>query len=136
MVLRPSRQTKRAAFTLMEIIVVVAIILILAGAGVFVFTSVLDDQHVNRAKLDVNSLQKAVEVWKVKYRDYPQSLQVLAEPGPNGEAALVKDEGLTDPWGQPYMYDPSQRHPKTHVPHIWSNGPPSHPQMIDNWGKL
>jgi general secretion pathway protein G len=134
MIRRHNHSTKRAAFTLMEIIVVVAIILILAGAGVFVFTSVLVDANVGRAKMDIKNIEKAIEVYKVKHKQYPDDLVVLTNPDPDtGEAALLKDEALKDPWKREYVYEKGNTHPKTKVPHIYSNGPPDNPRIIDNW---
>jgi general secretion pathway protein G len=136
MVLRQAQQrTKRAAFTLMEIIVVVAIILILAGAGIVVFTGVLSGSKESRAKLDVKSIEKAVQVYTVKYGRAPGSLQELTTRMPDNSPALLKPEALTDPWDQPYGYDPSQAHPTTDVPLIWSNGDPvkGGQGKITNW---
>jgi general secretion pathway protein G len=127
------RQHTRAAFTLMEIIVVVAIILILASAGVFVFTGVLADQSVNRAKMDVRNIEAAVMTFNTTNHRYPQSLQELTERQPNGSAALLKIEALTDPWGQPYQYEPGRTHSKTDIPMIYSMGPPGKNTQIPNW---
>jgi len=132
MILRKNGRTKRAAFTLMEIIVVVAIILILAGSGVFVFTSVLVDANIGRAKMDIKNIEKAITVYKVKHYTYPADLETLTNPDEN-EAALLKDEALYDPWKQHYIYNPGDLHPKTKVPRIYSNGPPDAPRMISNW---
>jgi len=132
MIMRQNGRTKRSAFTLMEIIVVVAIILILAGSGVFVFTSVLVDANIGRAKMDIKNIEKAVQYYKVKHYTYPSDLATLTNPDEN-EAALLKEEALYDPWKQPYNYSPTDLHPKTKVPRIYSNGPPDAPRVISNW---
>jgi len=134
MLLRQNRRTtKRAAFTLMEIIVVVAIILILAGAGVFVFTGVLGETQEKRAKMDVMSIEKAVLTFKTNYGYYPQDLQTLVNVQPNGSPALLKESVLVDPWQQPYIYEPTNLHPKTAMPHVYSNGTPGKNMVISNW---
>ena len=128
------RRHTRAAFTLMEIIVVVAIILILASAGVFVFTGVLADQNVNRAKMDVRNIEQAVMAYNTSNHHFPQSLQELTERSqPTGSAALLKVEALTDPWGQLYQYEPGRLNSKTDIPYIYSMGPPGKNHIIPNW---
>jgi general secretion pathway protein G len=135
MVLRHNYLRKRAAFTLMEIIVVVAIILILAGAGALVLPTFLADANVKKAKTDVLTLEKAATTYYTNSGGvYPQNLQILAEVDPQtGRAALIKETMLVDPWGQPYQIDVGTLHPKTRIPLIYSPGPPGHNQPIRNW---
>jgi general secretion pathway protein G len=128
-----SRHTKRAGFTLMEIIVVVAIILILASAGVVVYTTLLAGTKEDRAKMDCKSLQTVVTSYYVKHSVYPQSLRELTERGQDGSPALLDEKGLIDPWGNEYIYDQGQRHPKTDRPLIYTNGPPGQNKKISNW---
>src|SRR5436190_15576909 len=87
MLLRQQPQTKRAGFTLMEIMVVVAIILILASAGVVVYTTMLADTRVNRARLDVKSLDQAVTAYYLRKHFYPQTLIELTERDPIDNSA-------------------------------------------------
>ena len=134
MLLRQKEFTQRSAFTLMEIIVVVTIILILAGSAVFVFTGVLDKSYEQRAYMDVKSIEKACGIYYTSHHFYPQSVQVLTERDEFGNAALLDDKVLLDPWRQPYVIDGST-HPKTGIPHIYSQGPPGKNKMIDNWGE-
>jgi general secretion pathway protein G len=128
-----NRQTKRPGFTLMEIIVVVAIILILASAGVVVYTTLLAGTKEDRAKMDCKSLQTVVTSYYVKHTVYPQSLRELTERQQDGTPAMLEEKGLIDPWGNEYLYDPNQRHPKTDRPLIYTNGPPGQNKKISNW---
>ena len=48
---RRNRVTRRAAFTLLEVLVVVAILVILAGVGVVATTRYLEDARKSRAQL-------------------------------------------------------------------------------------
>src|SRR5262245_56294739 len=121
MLLRNSQQRKRSAFTLMEIIVVVAIILILAGAGALVLPRFLSDANVSRAKMDIKTIETAASAFNVKYHRYPQSVMELTEPTGDGPAYL-KEDLRYDPWGNEYVIDQNQRHPKTYIPLIYSNG--------------
>jgi len=134
MLLRNNPQRKRAAFTLMEIIVVVAIILILAGAGALVLPRFLADANVSRAKMDVKTIETAASVYYTKNGGvYPPSVEMLAERQADGGPAYIKDNQVRDPWGQPYVLDVNQRNPKTDIPLIMSHGPPGQNLMIRNW---
>jgi hypothetical protein len=86
-----------------------------------------------RAAKDVKKLEMAVGAWKRLYGGVlPESLQQLVQPRDDGPAILEK-RALIDPWDQPYHYDPSQLHPVTGVPRIWSDGPPDQKEPISNW---
>jgi len=132
MLLRNDQQRKRSAFTLMEIIVVVAIILILAGAGALVLPRFLADANVSRAKMDVKTIETAASAFNVKYHRYPSSVMELTEPTQDGPAYLKEDLRF-DPWGMEYVIDINQRNPKTYVPKIYSNGDPATGIPISNW---
>jgi len=134
MLLRETRQTKRQAFTLMEIIAVVTIILILAGAGIFVVTGVIDKSREDRAKMDVMSIEKAVMVYQVRHGFFPQSLDVLVQLD-EGNTALLEPNALIDPFGQHFQYEPQTLHPTTRKPLIYSNGSPQNPKRIANWAQ-
>jgi general secretion pathway protein G len=130
MILRPSclpavRHASRAArraFTLMEVLVVVAIIFILASVSTIVVFRYLDESKEKLARAGVKTLETAVKAHKVSHQDFPQSLEELTMPV-EGKAAALEDSALIDPWGRPYVYDVSQRNPKTGVPLIYSAGP-------------
>src|SRR5438046_1809024 len=103
MLLRQGHQRKRSAFTLMEIIVVVAIILILASAAVVVVPRFLEDAYVNRAKMDVKTIEKAAMTFKINNQRYPTSVHELAQPQADGRAAYIDPANVMDPWGQEYV---------------------------------
>jgi hypothetical protein len=91
--------------------------------------------RIDRAKLDVKSLQLVVTTYFVKHAVYPETLKELTQRQPDGTPAMLAETGLLDPWERPYQYDPKQRDPKTDRPLIWSQGPnPGQPgSIIANW---
>jgi general secretion pathway protein G len=135
MVLQRDQQVKRAAFTLMEIIVVVAIILILAGAGALVLPRFLADANVNKAKLDVKTLEQAVSAYQTDhFGAYPDSIEILAQRDQQtNKPAYIKDSLLVDPWGRRYVLDVNTKHPQTDIPLIYSEGAPGTNVPIRNW---
>jgi len=119
MIRRPTEALARSAFTLMEMLVVVAILVVLAGAAVPIYLNYLDNAKRDRVKIDVKNLEIAVEAYYTKTGEYPQTLEALTQPDETGKASL-EHESIMDPYGQPYMYNPSDMKPSGRVPYIYS----------------
>jgi len=99
-------------FTLLEIIVVVAIIAILASYIAPKIAGRVDDARISKAKSDIRVLESSLELYKLDNFLYPsneQGLEALVNR-PAGEAARNWRDGgyikkLTkDPWGNDYRY--------------------------------
>lgn len=134
MVLRHSaRAASRRAFTLLEVLIVVAIIVILAGVGVFALMPRYDEARERIARTQVLALTQAAEMYKLNNEDYPASLEQLAMPQPSGGVPLVTADKLLDPWGQPYGYNPAGPNNGSLKPDIWCNRPD---KVIGNWPVL
>jgi len=97
---------KQSGFTLIEIMVVVAIIAIL---GAVVVPKIMD----NPAKTDIGTLGAALDLYKLDNFSYPstsQGLEALVEkPSGDPEPANWKSGGYIkklnqDPWGRDYVY--------------------------------
>jgi hypothetical protein len=82
-----------------------------------------------KARVDVMTLTKAVEAFRIQYDTYPSSLQALVTP-PGGKP-FVEAETLMGPWG-PYQYDPRGRHSDGKQPDIWTVTPDGK-ERIGNW---
>jgi general secretion pathway protein G len=135
MILKKQAQAAtRAAFTLMEMLVVVAILVVLAGAAVPIYLNYLENAKRDRAKVDVTTLQTAIEAFKAEYGDYPPSLQTLTQADQaTGNFATLEPKALMDPWNQQYQYEPQNKNPATGRPKIYSGGPPGQNRPIANW---
>ena len=132
---RNRRAIVRAAFTLMEVLVVVMIVLILAGSGGYIYMNHLENAKKDLAKTNVMALDQEVQIYKTRHGVYPPDLQTLTQLGPNGEAATIDQKVLLDPWNLPFVYEPQSFHPLTKKPHIYTEGPnPGSPgSRISNW---
>ena len=73
----------------MEILVVVAIIVILAGSAGFVAMNHFENAKKDLAKTNVLALDQEIGIWRTRHGDYPPDLSTLAQLGPNGEAATL-----------------------------------------------
>jgi general secretion pathway protein G len=125
-------RSRRAAFTLMEVLVVLAILVVLAGVGIGVWRY-LETSKESAAQLDIKDLEKAATSFKLDQGDWPQDLSLLAQPT-DGKPAYIKPEKLRDPWGRPYVIDLERRNPYTGEPLIYSQGSnPGQSKPITNW---
>jgi general secretion pathway protein G len=120
----------RSAFTLLEILVVVAIIVVLAGVGGYYLLPRVDEARLGTAKGQLRMLTEACDNYSMNNGSFPPSLQALSQPQPNGGLPLVQVDALKDPWGQPYGYDPSGSRNGTLHADIWVN---FKGQQIGNW---
>jgi len=101
------RAHRRGGFTLLEVLVVVAILVILSTVAVVATARYLEDARKSRAQLQCKSLAQTIEAYYLNPQSgnqYPENLQQLLQP-PFGGTSLLKNgqEDLIDPWGQPYQ---------------------------------
>ncbi len=113
MINKQSKRRTQRGFTLIEIMVVVAIIAILGATVVPMVINRPNEARVTRAKSDIGSFAQALELYKLDNFSYPsteQGLQSLVEkPSGDPEPANWKDGGYVqrlnkDPWGRDYLY--------------------------------
>ena len=92
------RRARTAGFTLVELMVVVAIIAILATtAGVYLFGA-LDDADQTKAKAEIQAMKSAITAYMLKNnRKLPNTLDEIA---PFMDPPRVPK----DPWGNAYQY--------------------------------
>jgi general secretion pathway protein G len=93
---------RRSAFTLLEVLVVVAILVVLASVASIAVFRYLEESREDKATLDMQALEKSYKTLVVKSGGEVNSqnfnLGMLVPYLETGEAALI------DPWGKPYMF--------------------------------
>ncbi len=122
----------RGGYTLMEMLVVVAIIVVLAGIGGYYLLPRLDEAKENADLAQTKMLTSACETYKLNNGDYPGNLQALAERQPSGGVPIISPETLTPKLGSglQYKYDPAGPNNQGMKPDIWVDGPNV---KIGNW---
>jgi len=94
----------QGGFTLVELMVVIAIIAVLATiVGVNVMGG-LDEGDQVAAKAQIRSLKDAVIMYRTRYKKLPDSLEDLIS-NPKDIQFLDASEVPMDPWGNPFRYE-------------------------------
>ena len=107
-----NRNNRQTGFTLLEIIVVVAIIAILAAYIAPKVAGRVDDARISKAKSDIRVLESSLELYKLDNFSYPSTEQGLSALITKPSGAELKNwrkggyiKKLTkDPWGNDYQY--------------------------------
>lgn len=109
LVRKNDRRIARAAFTLMEMMVVVAIIVVLGGIAVLAYSNFADKGNEAKALATVKQIDMALFDYVNEHKTYPPDLVFLAQPDAFGKTRLSA-EALTPPWpGTKYDWDPQGR---------------------------
>ena len=135
----PLPRAARRAFTLLEIMVALAILGLLVALAVTNLGTIFGGAQVSTAQLFVQQTMKTpLTAYRIATGTYPTTAEglqalVVIPAGKEGKLAAPLMEKLPlDPWGQPYQY----AYPGTHNKNgydLWSKGPPDKPMEIGNW---
>jgi general secretion pathway protein G len=107
---RPARAARSAGFTLLELLVVVAIIGVLAGFVAPRYFGQVGKSEVNTARAQIDALEKALDQYRLDVGRYPSNelgLKALVEKPasePKWNGPYLKKAVPLDPWGQQYVY--------------------------------
>lgn len=113
--LKSNKVAKQAGFTLIEIMVVVAVIGLLIGfIGPRVFNQVEKAERTRIAQ-DIRAIESALKLYRLDNYRYPSQAEgleaLITSPSQNGNWNGPYMENMpTDPWNQPYRY----ANPSTH----------------------
>ena len=105
-----------AGFTLLELLVVVVIIGLLAGLVAPRYFDQVSKSNTKIAKAQIDSLEKALDQYRLDVGSYPtteQGLAALNNKPPNLEkwaGPYLKKLVPNDPWGAPYAYKSPGEH--------------------------
>src|SRR6202048_2962252 len=111
--------SRASGYTLMEIMLVVAIIAVIAGGVIVKMTGALDVAKIQRTEQDINNIYSALKLYEARNYQMPDQSQGLEArvrmPSTGTKPAnwlKLMDSVPTDPWNTPYQYrNPGKRDP-------------------------
>ena len=92
-------KSARRGFTLVEMLVVIAIIGMLATLAVKNIVPALESSRVTTAEAGCSTLKEACVTYQMKHKKFPSSLEQLTE---GDDPILDNDKALYDPWDNKY----------------------------------
>ena len=145
--MKKNKHRKQAGFTLIELMVVVVIIAILAGLVIPRFMGETDKAKQAKAKMQIESLESALKMYKLDNGSYPtteQGLKALVETPTVGNLPknwrqggyLEKGKVPKDPWDHEYVYVSPGSHGDFDLSSLGADGEPGGEEFdkdINNW---
>jgi len=101
-------RASRAGFTLVEILLVVAILGILASVAVVNMHGHTLKANINACRTSIGAIQTAIDTYDVDNGAYPPSLQALITKGSenNWNGPYLRNGLPKDQWGAEFQYTP------------------------------
>ena len=96
----------RAAFTLMELMLVMAILVIMAGMVTVAYNRIAGNAEYDLCETEIGAIEQACMTFRLKHRRFPFELEELTNV-PNGMTQRkwggpFLDDNPVDPWGGQY----------------------------------
>lgn len=137
-----NRRKSSAAFTLVELVIVITIIAVLAGSGIYLVIGFVDDAKYQRVDSDMKALDVALKSYErnnyFKPPTQEQGLNALVEkptsdPQPERWRAYL-EEPMLDPWGNEYQYRyPAQKSNKKYDLYSFGEDGVESDDDVGNW---
>ena len=129
--MKRNRRTERSreGFTLVELLIVLAILVMLMAFAVPRLIGVIGGAREDTAKAQIGSFMSALDLYQSAAGEFPTTEQglwaLLEQPDDYPETArwnklLKSRDELIDPWGSEYQYELDEG---ADEPRIWSYGP-------------
>ena len=121
---------RRAAFTLLEVLLVLIIIGLLASLVAPAIFGMKDKADRDTARGQVNLLYSACENYRLAMNDYPTSLDQLVSMGDAANSSKWAGPYLTggklpkDPWGRDYVYQNTGQGTRPQISSAGKDGQP------------
>lgn len=113
------RQSRRHGFTLVELLLVLAILAILAGIVLPKLSGRTEQARVSAAKAQIATFGTALDAFEVDNGFYPKgksgltSLVIKPRDAQNWRGPYLQKDVPLDPWNRPYIYECPGKHNPT-----------------------
>jgi general secretion pathway protein G len=130
---RTSQHARRGGFTLLEVLLVLAILGVIAAIVVPNLLGSQQKANIDQTRININNLENALRMYAIDHGGaWPsggseQMIAALMQPKDRDGQPMrpYLEQVPRDAWGNPFNYRyPGQNHPpNVDKPDIWSNGP-------------
>ncbi|QDS92981.1 Type II secretion system protein G precursor [Roseimaritima multifibrata] len=105
---RMSRKSRPSGFTLLELLLVLAILVVLGGFVLTNFIGVGENANADATTVQLNSLKSNIQMYKINTKSWPESLEQLRD-GPTDPAQKARFQPIlseipADAWGKEINY--------------------------------
>jgi general secretion pathway protein G len=122
---------RRGGFTLMEILLVLAILVVLGSLVTVGYVTIQKNANIDSAKTQIRMFEEAIGLYRLDVGKYPsgdQGLQALRLQPPDAPVDKWRGPYMTteipmDPWGNPYQYQEITDSLNQPSFEVMSNGP-------------
>ena len=121
----------RRGFTLLEVLLVLAILIAIAAMVVPNIVGAADEANKDTTRLNIKAFEQAAQMYKIKNKFWPEGanedvvmLLMMAEDERGMPCAPFLEKIPVDAWGEPLQYEyPADNTGNTRKPLIYSFGP-------------
>ncbi len=111
-----SRTIRLAGFTLVELLVVIVIIAVLAGAVILAVEPTVGKVMPVRIKHDFKQIGDAIKIFKLDTNHYPENLDELIKDNDiKGWRGPYLEREPLDPWKNLYIYEFTGERPRMYI---------------------
>lgn len=115
-------EIKRHGFTLLEVLIVLAIIGVIAAMAVPRLLGQQQSANIKVTKTAITNLEQSAKLYAVdNLGEPPESIEVMLQKREDGTAPIL-DKMPIDAWNEPLNYEYPNTRAETDGPAIWSNG--------------
>ena len=109
---RETTKRNHNGFTLVELLLVVAILGILAAVVVVNISGRREEAMINAARTSIQGISSAIDLYEVDTGRYPSTLEALLsnDGAPNWKGPYLRGGLKSDPWGISFAYNMKDGH--------------------------
>ena len=94
---------RRSGFTLVELLLVVAILGVLAGVAVVNVQGFGTESRIKSTRMSINAIETAARTYEIRHGKYPDSIDQLMQPD-GAYPALLDAKAKNDSFGNAFAY--------------------------------
>jgi general secretion pathway protein G len=110
---KQSPHERESGYTLLELLVVIAILALIVAFAAPRVVGLFSQSKTKAAEIQISNITAALDIYRMDNRKYPtleQGLKALiSQPAETTNwhgPYLTRRDGIIDPWGRPYLYQP------------------------------